>query len=137
MLVEVSGVKIEFDERQARTVESFKVGDQVKVLVKHYGDTFTSNPGVIVGFDNFKNLPTIVVAYVYGGQEIKFAYINEGSKDLEICHWSGDLQLQKANVLDWLDSKIRKSQEEIRDLEQKKSYFLSNFGKYFEDGNIA
>jgi len=102
------------------------------VLVKKWGDVFESNPGVIVGFDNFANLPTIVVAYVSDGRELKFAYVNSQAKDLEICHWNGDLQLEKSNVLGWMDSEIRKEQEKLQELEAKRAYFLANFGKYFE-----
>jgi hypothetical protein len=45
-IVEVDGIKLEIDERTARTIESYKVGDPVKVLVKSYGDSYNIYPGV-------------------------------------------------------------------------------------------
>ena len=63
-VVEIGGVKLEVDLRHARVIENFKIGDTVKVLLKKYGDSYESHLGVIVGFDNFKERPTIVIAHV-------------------------------------------------------------------------
>lgn len=38
-IVEINGVKIEVDMRTAKRVDSFRVGDNVKVLDKDYNGT--------------------------------------------------------------------------------------------------
>ena len=82
-IVEIDGIKLEIDLRTAKKIEHFRVGDNVRVLVKGYSDTYKVHAGVIVGFDGFEKLPTICIAYLevgYNSAEIKFAYINAGSE---------------------------------------------------------
>lgn len=88
-IIEVNGVKLEVDMRYARRIEEIRIGDKVKVLKKQYGESFAVVPGIIVGFEPFKQLPTIVVAYVesdWSKAEIKFLHYNSGVKDVEIVH---------------------------------------------------
>jgi hypothetical protein len=133
-VIEIQGTKFEVDLRTATRIDQFKVGDRIKVLKKRY-EEYKSHPGVIVGFDAFKELPTIIVAYVdveYSKASINFLYFNENSKDCELCGYSDDIALDKARVLEYLDAAINKAKEEVADLERKKRYFLTRFGQYFE-----
>lgn len=73
-VIEINGVKLEVDMRYAKRVDELRVGSKVKVLNKEYS-SYKVYPGVIVGFEEFDNLPTIVVAYlecglVFGGYQI-------------------------------------------------------------------
>lgn len=135
-IIEINGVKMEIDLRQAKVVDNFKVGDTVKVLIKGYSD-YKSHVGMIVGFDEFKNLPTIIIAYLnidYSDTAIKFVYLNNESKDIEICpinDW--DIPYSKQQIIDKLDKEIIKKEEELREIKSKKELFLSMFGKYFEN----
>ena len=52
-IIEVNGVKMEIDLRNAKVVENYKVGDYVKVLIKEY-NSYKSYIGNIIGFDNFE-----------------------------------------------------------------------------------
>lgn len=135
--IEINGIKLEIDLRTARRVESYKIGDRVKVLVKEYSDKYTPHPGVIVGFDAFEKLPTITVAYLeisYSGAEIKFAYINKDKEDgVEIAPYHDDILVDKAETIKKLDKSIATKQNEIEDLEAKKAYFERNFAAYFAD----
>lgn len=135
--VEINGIKLEIDMRTARKVENYKIGDRVKVLVKEYS-SYKPHPGVIVAFDMFEKQPTITVAYLdvdYSGAELKFAYINgnvsEDKDQPEIAPYNDDIHVNRADVIEKLNKEIFKKQTEIEDLERKKSYFLSNFNKYF------
>jgi len=134
-IVEINGVKLEIDLRQAKTVENYKVGDSVKVLMKRYGDTYASNPGVIIGFDNFVALPTIIIAYLemdYSSGRICFAHLNSATKDIEICPANeNETPIQKSHVVDMLNREILKKQEEAREAENKLEYFLKYFECYF------
>ena len=136
-IIEVSGVKLEVDLREAKKIEKYRVGDNVKVLKKgqYSSDTYKSYPGVIVGFDAFKERPTIVIAYLdvdYSSAKVGFLYLNKDSSDVEICPMIGeDVVINKTTAIEALDREIIKKQQELQDLEMKKKYFLDNFGKYF------
>jgi hypothetical protein len=134
-IVEINGVKMELDLREARTVDTFKVGDKVKLLKKEYS-SYKSYPGMIIGFDQFKALPTIIVAYVdtdYSGADIKFAYMNAETEGIEICLADRlDLPVSQENVISLFDRDIVKKRREIEELERKREYFVENFNKYFE-----
>lgn len=138
-IIEINGVKLEVDLRQAKVIENYKVGDNVRLLVREYGDKFKTCPAVIVTFDNFKNLPTIVVAYLemgYNTAEIKFAHVNKESKDqfeLAPANYIDDTRFQKANVLDFMAKEILKKEQEIEDIKRKREYFERHFATYFKD----
>ncbi len=136
-IVEIKGVKMEVDLRTATTIDSFKVGDKVRVLKKQYSDTFKVYSGIITGFVMFKTLPTIVVAYLdvsYNSANIEFININEKTEDVEIAPVTDyDIPWEKANVVESMDREIEKKKHEVRDFEMKKEYFLKCFGMYFED----
>lgn len=136
-IIEVNGVKLEVDLRSAKKIEHFKVGDRVKVLVKKYSDSFSVHFGMIVGFDAFTELPTIIVAYLestYNELPLKFVYINSKNKDSQICMAdNSDLGLQKCDILGEFNKKQAKLEEELRDLEIKRKYFVDMFGRYFEN----
>ena len=86
-VIEVNGVKLEVDMRYAKRIEELRIGSKVKALNKEYS-SYSVYPGVIVGFEQFEKLPTIVVAYYktdYSGSDIKFVYYNAETKDTEIC----------------------------------------------------
>ena len=57
--MEINGVKFEVDMRTLKRIDTFKVGDNVKILDKTYSKI---KNGVIVEFLNFKDMPTIQVA---------------------------------------------------------------------------
>lgn len=135
-IVEIKGVKLEVDLREAKTIEKYKVGDNVKVLIKKYDD-YKSHPGVIVGFDNFLTLPTIVIAYLEVGYKeatVEFAYFNEKSKDIEICPMTKeDKVISYRTATQMLDREIESKRKGMQDLEMKKSYFKENYEKFFEE----
>ena len=135
-IIEVNGVKLEVDLRTARRVDELRVGDRVKVLSKTYSD-YSVNAGTVIGFEPFKNLPTIIVAYLekgYSATGIKFVHFNAQSKDVEIVKSIDDdaLDIDKVQIVANLDNEIAKKQLEIQEIERKKQYFLDNFRAYWE-----
>ena len=135
-IIEINGVKMEIDLRSAKVIDNYKVGDNIKILVKDY-DNFKSYLGTIIGFDEFEKTPTIVIAYLktqHGSATIEFVYYNSKTKDVEICplnNW--DLPVSKQQVLDRFDGEIEKKKNELSETEQKKKLFIELFGKYFEN----
>ncbi len=135
-IIEINGVKMEVDLRTAKTVESYKVGDSVKILLKEYSDKYKSHIGVIIGFDAFEKLPTIIIAYLvisYNETELKFAYLNRESKDIEICAVNEhDISAEKSSIIEMFDGQTAKAQAKVDELKSKKEYFLTHFSKHFE-----
>lgn len=134
-IVEINGVKLDIDERSAKlkAVESYKIGDKVKVLLKEYSN-WKINPGVIVDFDNFENLPTITVAYLTDtySPELRFAFINSESKDIELSPNDGSVQIDQADVLDKLQKDITAKNAAVDEAIRKYNYFQSKFAVYFD-----
>lgn len=130
-IVEINGIKMEVDLRHAKKIEHYKVGDNVKVLVKEYSN-YASYPGVIIGFDEFAKLPTISVCYLKTGYnaEVKFVYINSESQDVEIVHMTDADRMELNLAPEQLDREILKKEAEIADLKSKKAYFLENFNRH-------
>lgn len=134
--VEINGVKIQVDLRTAKIIDTFKVGDNVKVLKKNY-DNYQVYSGVIVDFVAFKERPAIVVAYFnngYNGVEIIFETITKDSKDIEIAPClPHELTINKQRVIDKFDIAIEQKLREADELQQKKKYFVKNFAKFFKE----
>lgn len=135
--VEINGIKVEVDLRTCKTITTYKIGDNVKVLKKSYNSSFSVYSGVIVDFVAFKERPALVVAYFdssYTGTEIKFETITQDSEGIEIAPClPHELKLNKARVIDKFDIAIAAKEREADDLRDKKAYFIENFAKFFED----
>ena len=130
-VIEVNGVKLEVDLRYAKKIEHFKIGDKVKLLIttKDYQDNITNKicPGVIVNFEEFKSLPTIVIAYLSKDYDpdLEFAYINSDSTKYEVISASDDeLPIKKEWVVEKLDTAIRKKEIELVFRPSKLFFFL-------------
>jgi hypothetical protein len=139
-IIEIGGVKLEVDLREARTVESYRVGDAVKVLVKEaYGEKYSSFPGIIAGFDNFEKLPSIVVAYVniqYSEAKIETVVLNKQTEGIELCPINDlEVSLDKSTAIDFFKREIKKKEMEAAEIRAKLAYFLAHFGKHFEGGD--
>lgn len=135
--VEINGIKVEVDLRTCKKIDTFKVGDNVKVLKKSYGDNFQVYSGVIIDFVAFKERPALVVAYFdtsYSGTDIKFETITQDSKDIEIAPClPHELKINRDRVIDKFDIAIVAKEREADDLRQKKDYFIQNFSKFFDN----
>lgn len=141
-VVEVDGVKLEIDLRTAKRVDTLRVGDRVKVLIKPSYGSMEIRPGVVVGFEPFKSLPTIIVAYVkkdFTKASVEHLYFNAESKDAEVIAAVDDdaVSLDKQDVVDRFDLEIQKKREEIDEIERRKMYFLRNFQRYWVETDVA
>lgn len=136
-VIEINGVKMEVDLRHAKRIDNLMVGTKVKLLIKSDYSQPEVRCGVVVGFEPFDSLPTIIVCYLqvnYSEAKLEFAYINSDSKkkyDI-VVSIDDELPVQKQDVLSRIDREIEKKNEEIADLGRKRDYFLKHFNKYFE-----
>tara|TARA_B100001059_G_C17617982_1_gene468009 strand:- start:4 stop:465 length:462 start_codon:yes stop_codon:yes gene_type:complete len=134
--IEVNGVKLEVDLRNAKRIDVLKVGTRVKVLKKEYGDRFNVMHGVIIGFEPFKELPTIIVAATkmeYGEAKIDFIYYNSKTSDVEIVvsNDSDEASLDKADFLEHINKEIKKKESEIQELKHREQFFIDKFACYW------
>ena len=135
--IEVHGVKMEVDLRTARRVEEIRVGTRVKVLTKTYSGHAVYH-GVVIGFEPFKELPTIVVAYIkrdYNKVELDFLHYNTATKEIEIVKAVDDdiLDLDREEVEQFFNRQIASKEREIADLEEKRAYFNRHFAQFWEN----
>lgn len=140
-IIEINGIKLEVNLRNAKRVDNLRVGDRVKCLVKGYGGMST-HAGVVVGFEPFPSLPSIVVAYLdtgYSSGTLKFQTFNSETKDFEIVADldNNALEVDRLHILAIFDRDAAKKQQELEEIESKRSFFLANFGRYFADFNPA
>jgi len=138
-IIEIDGVKVEIDLRTAKRVDSFKVGDNIKILDKEY-DSYKVKPGIIVDFAEFQELPTIVIAVFDEGSwsstpNISFIYYNKNtSKKVEIVSCSEDeIKVSKEGVIERFEREIQKKKNEYEDLKNKLEYFKTHFLKVYKE----
>ena len=133
--VEINGVKFEVDLRHARKIDTFKVGDNVKIL-KHGDGNYSKDevlPGMVVDFADFKELPTMVVAYYKEGgwsepPSIDFLYFNSNLEGYDIVYCDeNEVKCSGESILQKFDHKITDAQRKLDDLIAKKEYFITHF----------
>lgn len=134
-IVEIDGIKIEVDMRTAKRVDSYKVGDNVKILDKEY-DTYKVKPGIIVDFAEFAERPTIVIAVFEEGSwssspSIKFINYNADTAErIEIVPASEDeIKVSRDGVIEKFEREIQKKKNEYTDLQNQLDYFKKHFLK--------
>jgi hypothetical protein len=141
-IIEVNGVKLEVDLRSAKRIDQLSIGSRVKCLVKGYGASdFATYPGVIVGFDPFPSKPTMNVAYLdtsYGGG-LKFKAFNSDTKDFEVVADidNNRLEIDRDDVLRRMDREIDAKRIELEKLESARAYFLTHFGRCFDEATVG
>lgn len=142
-IIEVNGVKLEVDLRHAKRVDNLKIGDRVKCLVKSsYGGGMSTHAGVVVGFEPFPSLPSIVVAYLdtgYASGTLKFQTFNSETKDFEVIADldNNALEVDKAHIIAQFDRDSAKKMQELEEIEAKRAFFIAHFGRYFENVTAA
>jgi len=133
--VEINGIKVEVDLRTAKRVDVYRVGDPVKLLVKQYGDKYETYPGVIIAFDEFEKLPTIVVMYLkagYSEAKLEYAYINSQTEETEmVAAAEDDMYYDRERAIRHLDGEITKAERELVAAQEKRAHFERMLGKHF------
>lgn len=137
-IIEINGVKLEVDLRTAKRIETLRVGDKVKILhTPDYGSPVVY-AGIVVGFEPFESLPTIVVAYIqakgWGSDpaKIEFLYYNSKSKGYELIVSTDDVKLDKENALAVFARKEKELLDKLEETRQMRDYFERNFAVYWE-----
>ena len=135
--IEINGIKMEIDMRYARRIDTFSVGDTVKVLDKRDGKN-VMRPGVITDFANFKELPTIIVAVYKAGDywstpSIEFISYNADTEGVEIVGVNAEeIIVSRETIVQKFDDEIAKKRDALNDLIIKRDTFVKYFGKKVE-----
>lgn len=134
-IIEVDGVKMEIDLRTARVVDTYHVGDNVKILRKRYNG-YEILPGAIVGFTEFRNRPALeLLAIEPDGSVIFLTYAakNDGEQqDIEIAPFNKfELLIDRASIMDKLNRCVEVKENELRDATAKRNAFVQTFEKVF------
>ena len=137
-IIEVNGVKLEVDLRHAKRVDNLRIGDRVKCLVKGYGGSMSTHAGVVVGFEPFPSLPSIVVAYLdtgYSSGTLKFKTFNAETKDFEVVADldNNALEVDRSDILAQFDRDAAKKRQELEEIAAKRAFFEAHFGRYFAE----
>lgn len=135
--VQIKDFKIEIDEADIPKRNAYRVGDPIRVLTKKYNNEYNSYPGIIVGFEDFKELPTLRIAYVvsdYSSVEVKIIGYNAKTADVEVAPINpvdNEIHLDRQRMIDIFDKKILLKEQEIVELRAQKEYFIKRFGLFF------
>jgi len=137
-IVEINGVKLEVDLRTAKVVDTFKIGDPVRVF--HPKGSYGSaeiHVGVIIGFCEFEKTPAIEILELsdeYSGVTFKTVCIGDGiNTELQIAPYDRyEGLISQADTVTKFDRAIQKKELELADLKLKKQYFINDFAKAFE-----
>ena len=130
--IEVQGQSFEIEERVARRIETLRIGTPVRVLEKpDYSGKREVYTGVVVGFEPFRDLPTVRVAYFksdYSAASIQFASFNSQTKDFAMVaaaegfNATADLEAAK----NALNRKVEKAEAALREAQSERDYFSSS-----------
>jgi hypothetical protein len=136
-IVEIDGVKLEIDLRTAKVVESYRIGDPVRVLHPGTGYGTGIKAGVIVGFCEFEKNPAMEILELdadYSGTNFKLVTIISGQENpVQIAPYDRYSGLfSQTDIVTRFDREIQKKELELADLKLKKQYFIDDFAKAFE-----
>lgn len=133
-IIELNGIKLEADLRNAKVIETYKVGDNIKVLDKSYSET-KIHTGTIVDFADFGDTQAVIVAVYkeadfWNPPTVSFVTVTEDNDKYSIAPIIADeLRLSKDTIVERFNQEIAKHQREIDDLKLKKEMFIKYFGK--------
>jgi len=133
-IVEINGVKMEIDMRSAKTVrvDTLKVGTKVRILKKGYNE-HQVHSGVVVGFEAFERLPSILFAYIetgYSDNPLKFLTLNAETKDVEVIAADQDEteDFNRATVVGQMNRAIEQKKLELQRAESALELFTKYYG---------
>jgi len=130
-IIEVNGIKMEIDLRQATVLTEYKVGTPVKVLTKGYS-SYDVRYGTIVGFTEFKSQPTIELLVVDRYGALTFLAYNSETKDTEIAPCNPyEMVFDVNDVIRSMNRSIDEKIMELNMLKMKREAFKRTMGKSF------
>lgn len=134
-IIEVNGVRLEVDMRYARRIEEIRIGSPVKLLYKGGYSGPKVYPGIVIGFEPFRDLPTILVAYIeddFSKAEVKIASINAKNEQFDmVAAVDPDFAVDRMAIIKRFDRQIELKRREIETIEEQRNYFETNFRAFW------
>lgn len=130
----VGSVAIAASRDAMMRAEVLKVGDAVRVFVKEkYSTTSAVHTGVVVGFEPFKERPTIIIAYVkvdYASAKMEMLYFTGQEEGIEVLAAAPDtnIEIERSRVLDFFDQEETKALAKVAEVRAQRCYFEKYFG---------
>ena len=132
-IIEINGVKLEVDLRMAKVIDSYRIGESVKVLEKYYSG-YTVSYGAIIGFTDFQKQPTIELLVVNNSGEVRFLAYNASTQDAEIAPLNKqEIRFDYENISQALDRKVIEAETALQNAREKKRAFIDSFGTIFSE----
>lgn len=135
-IIEISGVKMMIDERTATTIDHYKVGQKIKVLLKEYQNSAKVCQGIITDFFYSERsdgtplgaIQVLIVEDSYSGIDLKFKVYTNETNDMSIAPLNDyEAKIPMTGIVEKFDREIESLKEKIRVLEVKKSAYLDLF----------
>lgn len=133
MEAKVGGHVFEISEPQMVRKQVLRVGDRVAVLEK--GSSYTApkiHDGVVIGFEPFRSLPSIKVAYVeveYQKGSVKTLVFNDKSDEafelVAAMDDRGPFEYQKALAM--FDSQVADAERALEKITAERAYFIRHW----------
>ena len=92
--------------------------------------------GVVVGFEPFQKLPTVLIAYLttdFTGGDVKILAWNSETEDTEVVAATDDILFDKDEGMRALDRAIDKAEADLASAQERKVYFLKHFRAYWSE----
>jgi len=143
-IIEINGAKIEVDFDKATKIDTFKIGDNVKIFHKEYTTSteYKVFPAIIVGFtqtDTLIAIECMMMKYDYNGVTFKSIYftndakMNEDKINILAAVHEGEMLFSYESILDKLDSNINVAEIALSEAKNRKEYFLKYYQKIIKD----
>lgn len=131
-IIEVGGTKIEIDFSQVRKIETFKIGDTIKIFKKKYSD-WKIYPAIITGFAKSEEMAGIEITYLeidYSTAKLMCDIVTEESKDIVLATiTSNEKYMTFDNVSEMLARDIDKREMELAEAKSKLTFFNDFYEK--------
>lgn len=127
-VITVQGYEMELDLTKTRVFHKYRIGDSISVSVKRFSGELNSYSGIITGFNHFKNLPAIRIAYFETGPseyKVVFRDINSETTDIEICPTTpGEFRYNARTLLGGMEREVKNMEAKTDELKRTLNSFM-------------
>lgn len=137
-IIEVGGTKIEIDFAQVRKIETFRIGDTIKIFKKKYSD-WKIYPAIITGFAKSEEMSGIEITYLeldYSSARLMCDIVTEESKDIVLATISStEKYMTFDNIPEMLARDIEKREMELAEAKSRLKFFNDFYEKLQQQTN--
>jgi bifunctional DNA-binding transcriptional regulator/antitoxin component of YhaV-PrlF toxin-antitoxin module len=136
-IIELNGSKVEIDFESAKKIETYKIGDSVKVIVKKYGNNYSLCPGVITGFvsdgNDFNAIEVLLMKFdsyaQSGSMEVIFITDKPDGEYILAPLTTADTFVKYDTAIDLIERDIQKKVFELEQAKSRLKFIVEYYGK--------